>query len=230
MPEATKWRPKIRVIADRLVEEYGTPSLGNFRDPVKEIFYIVLSAKTTEQLYRVAHQRLWTRFRTIEAISKAPLRQIRTCVAFAGLGNKRSSHVKQIATRLYADFGSHPGNRLRALPPSDAYRYLRSLPGVGPKSALCVMMYSLDFDVFPVDAHVRRVLQRVGLSPGALSHYEAQDQFPSYAPKGLSKRLHVALVLHGRRVCTPRAPDCINCLIARLCKTGRKVASLKPLK
>ena len=88
-PRPTRsWGRRMQRITDLLVTEYGTPSLGNFRDPIKEIFYIVLSAKTTETLYRKAHKRLWSRFATLEEIARASVSQIRACVASAGLGKK----------------------------------------------------------------------------------------------------------------------------------------------
>ncbi|MCX7419025.1 MAG: endonuclease III [Planctomycetia bacterium] len=208
-------------ITDLLVAEHGTPSLGNFRDPVKEIFYIVLSARTTESLYKQAHKRLWSQFPSLEEIAKAPLARLRNCVATAGLGKKRAAQIKVIASKLLSEFGPRPAIKLRRLSAEGAYAALRSLPGVGPKSALCVLMYSLGFDVFPVDAHVQRVLRRIGLIGAGAKHYHAQDLPPGFVPSERSKELHVALVIHGRRVCKPRAPLCNECVIKSICKTGR---------
>ncbi len=213
-------------ITDLLVATHGTPSLGNFRDPVREIVYIVLSAKTTEQLYKQAHQRLWSHFPSLDAIAHASVAQIRACVASAGLGGKRSTQIKAIASRLISDFGRHPSKRLRELSVNEAYSYLRSLPGVGPKSALCVMMYSLGVDVFPVDTHVQRVLSRIGaIQPGA-KHYHAQNVLPGFVPDGNSKELHVALVVLGRSVCLARLPRCNDCAIRSLCEFGSRSAAV----
>jgi len=219
---ANRWHARLQEVTDLLVAEYGTPSLGNFADPVKEIFYIVLSAKTTEALYRDAHRRLWTRIRTLSAIAAAPLSEIHECVGNAGLGGKRSAQIKQIASRLIENFGSRPGPRLRKLSAEEVYAYLRSLPGIGPKSAFCVMMYSLGFDVFPVDAHVQRVLHRIGIPQNGAKHYHAQEQLPAFIPEGRSRELHVALVLHGRAVCKPISPLCSLCPISTLCSTASR--------
>jgi endonuclease III len=219
---ANRWHARLQAITELLVAEYGTPSLGNFADPIKEVFYIVLSAKTTEALYRNAHRRLWTRFRTLSAIAAAPLSEIQECVANAGLGGKRSLQIKQIASRLIENFGSRPGPRLRKLSAEEAYAYLRSLPGIGPKSAFCVMMYSLGFDVFPVDAHAQRVLRRIGLPQKGAKHYHAQEQLPAFIPEGRSRDLHVALVVHGRAVCKPVSPLCSLCPISTLCSTANQ--------
>lgn len=222
---ANLWHGRLRAITDLLMAEYGTPTLGNFADPVKEVFYIVLSARTTEALYQAAHKRLWKRFRTLSAIASAPIRELHKCIGSAGLGRKRSSQIKQIAARLIDDFGAKPSARLRRLSAKDVYGYLLSLPGIGPKSALCVMMYSLDFDVFPVDAHAQRVLCRIGLPQQGARHYHAQEQLPAFIPKGRSKELHVALVVHGRDVCKPRIPLCRICPLSNLCSTGSRYLS-----
>ena len=162
-----------------------------------------------------------TRFPDLKALSRAPLQEIRECIDSGGLGRKRSRQIKAVALRLSQDFRSSAARGLRSLSAVDAYQYLCSLPGVGPKSALCIMMYSLDFDVFPVDTHIRRIFHRLGLTPPGLRHYQAQDLLPRFVPNGMSKRLHVALVIHGRAICTPRSPDCENCTIRALCKTGQ---------
>jgi endonuclease III len=219
--QVKRWQTKIQKVTDLLVAEYGTPSLGNFRDPVKEIFYIVLSARTTESLYKEAHKRLSREFLNLEAIANAPVAKLRKCVATAGLGKKRAVQIKAIASKLLSDFGTRPAGKLRRLSAEEAYAYLRSLPGVGPKSALCVMMYSLGFDVFPVDAHAHRVLCRIGLIKPGAKHYHAQGVLPGFVPPGSSKELHVALIVHGRQICEPKVPLCNECAIRMFCNTGR---------
>lgn len=218
---ATRWRSKMEKITRLLVSKYGTPSLGNLRDPVEELFYIALSAKTSERNYKAAYMQLRRRFRDLVALSKGSLPEIYMCIGMAGLGKKRAKYIKEIASRLLQDFGARPTNGLRKLSADNAYTYLRTLPGIGPKSALCVMMYSLGFDVFPADAHANRVLGRIGVITSGAKHYEAQSVLPAFVPNGCSKRLHVALIIHGRRVCKARLPRCKECSILQLCATGR---------
>lgn len=216
---ARNWTNRIQEITSLLVAEYGTPNLGNFRDPVKEILYIVLSARTTEQLYKAAYKQLRKRFPTLVEISNASISELRECIDIAGLGSKRSAQLREIAIRLIEDFGKRPGYALKKLPEDEVYTYLKNLPGVGPKSALCVMMYSMDFDVFPVDVHAHRIMSRIGVIPRGTKYYKAQSVLPGYVPDR-SKELHVALVLHGRRLCKPRIADCAHCPVVELCDTG----------
>jgi len=204
-----------------LVAVYGTPALGNFRDPVAEIFYIVLSARTTDAQYRQTHRELRDQFPRLADLAAAPLDEILSCIRRGGLANKRAGQVRRIAQRILADLGSRPKARLKAMPAAEVYRFLTGLPGMGPKSALCVMMYSLNFDVFPVDVNVRRVARRLGAIPSGLKHYRAQQRLPSLVPDGRSKELHIGLVVLGRTVCLPRTPHCDRCPINDLCRVGR---------
>ena len=214
---ASSWTRKMSIVADRLAATYGAPTLGNFRDPVKEVFFILLSARTDETLYVRAFRKLFRRFSKIAALAKANLAEIEQCIFVAGLGKKRARHVRDTARRLQHDLGVRPQKELRAMSARRAYDYLTSLPGIGPKSALCVMMYSLDFDVFPVDANVQRVLERMGAIRKGLKHYQAQRRLVPLVPNGRSKYLHVGLVMHGRTTCTPRRPKCEPCIISDLC-------------
>jgi len=217
----THWRGVFGQVCNRLVTAYGRPTLGNYRDPVREILYIVLSAKTTERLYQRAYRGLKRRYKTLPQLADADIAGIEDCIRGAGLAKKRAPQIQKLAQKLIADLGPNPSRKLRKLEPETAFRYLVGLPGVGPKSALCVMTMSLDADVFAVDANVQRVAGRLGALPDNLKHYEAQKRLPSLVPIGRSRDLHVGLVIHGRRICLPRAPRCDGCVLLDLCKFGK---------
>lgn len=218
------WQSRLASATLRLRAAYGVPSLGNFRDPVQEIFYIALSARTADVQYRRTHRALRQRFPTLADLGSARLADVATCVADGGLVRKRAGQMRGIARALLA-LGARPARTLRAMTAETAYDFLSHLPGLGPKSAFCVMMYSLDFDVFPVDVHVRRVLTRMGALPAGLKHYQAQERAPALVPDRVSRDLHIGLVVLGRTVCRPLRPSCEACPIRDLCRTGRKRAT-----
>ena len=137
------------------------------------------------------------------------------------LDESEPRQVVATAKRLVTDFGPRPQSKLRKLSTEECFEYLSKLPGLGPKSSFCVMMYSLDFDVFPVDVNVQRIAERLGaISPG-LKHYQAQKFLPILIPDGCGRDLHVAMVAHGRAVCVPHRPNCGVCVLVDLCCTGR---------
>ena len=216
------WVARLAVVSERLVAEHGTPSLGNFRDPVKEILYILLSAKTTDAQYRRTHRALMAAFPTVADLASANARAVRRCIEAGGLAGKRAAQVVAVARALRAAGGERPGRYLRRLGLREAYHFLTSLPGVGPKSAFCVLMYSLGFDVFPVDVNVQRIAERLGAIRRGLPHRLATRRLAAVAPDGRSWELHVGMVVHGRTVCLPRGPKCGECVLADLCATGRK--------
>jgi endonuclease-3 len=216
-----RWRGVLGELADRVVAEYGVPPLGNFLDPVEEIFYILLSARTTDAQYRKTYAVLRDRFPTLGELATAPVEQVAACISNGGLANKRASQIPRVAEELMA-LGEDPSDKLKGMTAREAYDFLTELPGMGPKSALCVMMFSLGYDAFPVDVNVQRVASRLGAIPPKLKHYQAQQRLPALVPEGRSKELHIGLVVHGRKVCLPREPRCASCVLSDLCHFGRK--------
>jgi endonuclease III len=217
-----RWLPIFSSAADRLVASYGIPSLGNFRNPVREIFYIVLSARTTDEQYRKTYRNLHARFPALEDLANTTVKEIVSCIAKGGLANKRAAQVRDIARTLLSEFGNDPSRRLRRMSAREVFAFLTNLPGMGPKSALCVMMYSLGHDTFPVDVNVQRIAARFGVLPARLKHWQAQQRLPAFVPEGRSKELHIGLVVHGRSVCLPRKPRCEICVLSDLCDHGKK--------
>jgi len=208
-------------VADRFVNAYGVPSLGNRSNPVDELFYILLSARTPEVNYVRCYRALKEKFPRLTDLAAAPVPRIARCIRDAGLANKRARQFKVIARTLLRQLGSNPARGLRRMRAEEAYAFLHALPGVAAKSAACVMMYSLGFDVFPVDVHARRIGTRLGVLPEGLDHRAAQAKLPAFVPDGRSKELHVGFVIHGRTVCLPRRPACERCMLADLCRFGR---------
>ena len=103
------------------------------------------------------------------------------------------------------------------VPLAQAREYLVALPGVGRKTAACVLLFAFGLREVPVDTHVSRVGMRLGLlQPGAPFH-ELHDQMLALTPPGQELELHVNLLRHGRRTCHARRPDCANCALARMC-------------
>jgi endonuclease III len=225
---AKRWQPIFETIAGRLVEAYGVPHLGNFDDPVDEVFYIMLSARTTDAQYQKTHSLLRSRFPTLDSLAEAEISEIVPCIADGGLANKRAAHARNLAAALVR-CGEDASARLRSMPAREAYYFLVNLPGMGPKSAFCVMMYSLGHDVFPVDVNVQRVAARVGALRKNLKHYQAQQQLPPLVPAGRSRELHIGMVVLGRKICLPRSPRCEECPIEDLCATGRERRRRKPI-
>lgn len=212
----------LREMAALLHGEYGTPHLGNMSDPTDEFAYIVLSRKTAERAYIQAFEALKARG-PWGAIQHLDIHVIADTIHGCGLERKKASALVDGLAAIRARFGAPDLARASSLSDDDLFEFLVSLPEVGPKSALCIMLYGFHRAVFPVDAHVGRILARTGtftiagVELGGAGHKERQQVLRELVPPDLRYQLHVNLVAHGRSTCSARAPACDRCIIRRLC-------------
>lgn len=206
----------------RLRKAYRTATLGNKPDPLDELIYIQLSIRTREGTYSDTFSALqravdgdWAELLRIS--EEAAMSHLRT----GGMAAVKLDRLRAQIADIKKAFGAVTLDALRSFSDHDAESFLRSLPGVGPKAARCVLMYSLGRKVFPVDSHCRRVLDRLGFLPGNIDRKAANDFLQELVPRAIRHTLHVNLVHHGRALCVPLSPRCERCPILDLCPTGR---------
>src|SRR5690606_4079911 len=150
-------------------------------------------------------------------------RQIEKAIRGGGLEAKKARAVASGLRAIRDRFGKADLRLARGLGDDDLFKFLSALPEVGPKSARCVMLYSFGRAVFPVDAHVGRVLARlgcmapVGIDLGPMNHKARQRALETTIPPDLRYGLHVNLVAHGRAICTATRPLCEGCSLAPRC-------------
>jgi len=139
-----------------LEEEYGAVTWSRHRDPLSELIMTVLSQNTSDHNSRRAFDRLITRFGGWEAVAKAEVGDIAQAIKPGGLAQVKAPRIKRILEEISAERGSFDLDFLGELPMDEAGAWLRDLPGVGPKTAACVLLFSLGKPAFPVDTHVYR--------------------------------------------------------------------------
>ena len=214
-------RKRVRQSVDLLRAHYGSPMLNNKPDPLDELVFIILSQMTTAPSYERVYDRLKRSIPEWRLLKRTPISDLMTLIADAGLSGQRAQHLKLIADRLSEDFGEVSLSMLIDQDDEAVLRYLVSLPGVGVKTAKCVMMYSLDRQVLPVDTHTARVAIRLGLvSPGSQKATDRELSVVVQPP--LRFDFHVNSVAHGRAVCRAVRPQCDECLLSSLCPQGRR--------
>jgi DNA (cytosine-5)-methyltransferase 1 len=208
--------------------------LGNLQDPLAEAIFIVLSRQTRESGYLKAYQALRGQWPTWEDVRDAPMADVARALTPAGFGPTRAQQVQDLLARVTdeCDRRRLPSLSLawlHDLPDADVERFLVGLPGMGVKSARCVMHYSLDRKVFAVDTHVRRILHRLAIvdDPKPERKVKAAD-YDRAVPPRIRQRLHVNLVHHGREYCRSKSPLCGKCPLISFCRTGQTVAA-KPV-
>jgi endonuclease III len=212
----------LREVDSRLAV-YGNNRHYNRDDVLEELVFIILSAQTESYLYRQTFEDLRERFPTWESMLEAAEEEIEAAIRRGGLARKKASQLKRALEKIKADTGALSLDFLQDLSDEDALRYLTSLAGIGNKSAACIMMYSLDRQVFPVDTHVWRVCRRLGLTPPVPKPTDAQErELESRVPEGIRYSLHVNMVSHGQQTCTTYWPKCDSCVLADICPSRGK--------
>lgn len=206
---------------------YRSPSLNNKTDPLDELVFIILSQMTTSPSYERVYDRLKSAIPDWQLLIETPIAELSSLIADAGLSGQRAHRLKLIAMRLTQDFGKVSLAELVHFDDATAQRYLTSLPGVGVKTAKCVMMYSLGRQVLPVDTHTARVAIRLGLVPHR-SQTAIDGELAVVVPPPLRFDFHVNAVALGRDLCRAARPTCAKCVLATLCPVGRNLSRQFP--
>lgn len=213
----------VRGICAALEGTYGNPRHGNKSNPLDELVFIILSNRTTPRTHRMVYAALRTEFPSWESVRAADLRTLRRILEPAGLSRVRAKQIVGVLRALRLAFGRATLAPLRSMSDSDAERFLTALPGVGRKVAKCVLMYSLNRQVLPVDVHVHRIATRLGFVVKKRPD-TSQDLVESAIPAPLRYGFHVNAVAHGRVTCRPVNPRCGDCCVARWCPSRRSGA------
>jgi endonuclease-3 len=215
---ATGLRRRLRTIASRLARAYGAPPAPRHLPPIDELILTILSQNTSDVNRDRAYADLRRAYASWSAVASASGRGIARAIRRGGLGQTKAPRIKA-ALRSLAQHGvalDEP-RALAERADDDLWALLMDLPGVGPKTAACVLLFSLDRPYFPVDTHVHRVAVRLGLVRERASAVRAQEELQAAVPPDLVYALHMGLIRHGRAVCVARRPFCSQCVLNDLC-------------
>ena len=195
--------------------------------PLDELILTVLSQSTNDRNRDVAFLRLRERFAEpgepidYEAMLEAPVSEVEEAIRPGGISKVKSARIQAILAAISstAHEPQHPLSLewMREAPLTQSRDYLCALPGVGRKTAACVLLFSYGLPDIPVDTHVSRVGTRLGLFRPGAPFEELHDQMLAITPPGEELEFHVNLLRHGRRTCHARNPACEECALARMC-------------
>jgi endonuclease III len=208
-------------ILDRLRAAYGPPP-GHRRLPaLDELVLTILSQNTNDRNRDRAYAAMRARFPSWEEVRAADPAELVEVLRPGGLANQKAPRIQAV---LNAVAGAGHGLDLEwlgALAPGAAIAWMTALPGVGVKTASCVLLFSFGEPVMPVDTHVHRVAGRLGLIPPGTSADRAHDLVTAATPLARMLEAHLLLIRHGRTICTARRPRCGECPLLDLCAYGR---------
>lgn len=212
---------RIRAVQRRLRARQGAFSPKPRLPVIDEIIATVLSQHTSDVNSERAFRRLKQRFPAWEQVLHAPPGEVADAIRCGGIADQKARRIQQILAAIDDREGRIDLARLDDLGDAEAEAYLRSLPGVGPKTAACVLVFSMGRAAFPVDTHVHRVAARLGWIAAGTSADRAHQLLAPRVPPDIRYDLHLALITHGRTVCRAQRPRCDECVLRDLCAYAR---------
>lgn len=233
-PESHFRRPskaRVRRIRDRLREIYGKPLPSPHRKPVDELVRTILSQHTSDANRDRAFEQLAERFPPSEggsgeadvdwaAVRDAPVELVEEAIRCGGLSRQKAPRIQVALERIGEQLDLE---WLEKAPREQALGFLTGLPGVGRKTAACILMFTWGRPEIPVDVHVQRVGARLGLFRPGASLEQAHDEMLAITDPADAYELHMNLIGHGRAICRPD-PRCSECGLRRMCPYWRNRA------
>lgn len=213
-------RAKTRAVLALLRQEYGEPNWPVL-DPIPSLVEILLSHRTTDPVAWSAFNELRKRFPTWEALRDAPVAGITDAIQGTTWPEQKAPRIKAVLQKITEECGSLDLSFLYEMPLAEANDWLQSLPGVGPKSAACVLLFACQRPVLPVDTHLHRVSIRLGLIGEKVKADDAHAILLALLPNPEDEHdvlaFHRNMLLHGQRICVWRDPKCAQCVVREWC-------------
>jgi endonuclease-3 len=199
----------------RLGLRYGHPQIRPSGDPRGTLVETILSQHTTDASAARAYSDLRHQFPDWNSVERAPLADLASAIRTAGLATQKATTIQ----RALRELDGVDLNQLASLPVSEARATLTAIPGIGDKTASCVLLFALGMPAQPVDTHIARVVKRIGIADGAKNPAAIQNVMEACLPSDAQSMFsfHVSMIRHGREVCTARQPRCSACMLTDIC-------------
>ncbi len=203
-----------------LRKEYGPRRWQPGQDPLSTLIATVLSQNTSDINSHRAFAALVNRFGSWESVATADVSELAQAIRAGGLADIKARRIKSILHQVQEERGCLDLSFLDNVGLAEAKAWLRRLPGVGPKTAGCVLLFSLGKPAMPVDTHVYRVAKRLGLIDARASVEKAHEILESLVPPKNVYEFHILMVEHGRRTCKAQRPRCSKCALRGMCPSS----------
>ena len=210
----------IEEVIELLEREYGPSKWQSDRDPIDVLIGTILSQNTSDANSERAFASLKASFDSWKAVASAPAEHTARVIKSGGLSQIKSVRIKQVLEQIEKEQGRISLDSLESKPMAEAEDYLMRLPGVGHKTASCVLLFSLGKPSLPVDTHVFRIAKRLGLIDSKVSTEKAHSLLQEQTPPSKVYQFHVHMIEHGRRICHARQPRCNKCILRSVCPSS----------
>ena len=212
----------IRKVNSLLLKKFGKPYRSEkLPDPVDLLIATILSQNTNDANSYKAYKSLKEKYPDWKKLLKVPAEKIEKIIKIAGLGKQKSGAIKNFITSVYKEKSDINLNFVKRMDDLSAIKKLTEYKGVGVKTASCVLLFAFDKDVCPVDTHVHRTVNRIGIvkaSSPDKTFFLLNENFP----KGIAHSFHTNLIRLGREICKPKNPSCGVCPLKQICNFNGK--------
>lgn len=213
------------LVLRRLRSRFGPLRWRPHGDPLSELILTILSQHTNDTNSGRAFASMQRRFPRWNDVLAAEPSSLADSIRQGGLANQKAPRIQQVLARINDECSDWSLEHLSHLPLDEAKAWLRSLPGVGPKTAACVLMFALGRPALPVDTHVYRVARRLELIGPKVTADQAHDALEALVRPKDTYAFHIALIKHGRHTCTARNPACNDCPLNDICPSAFQAGS-----
>lgn len=212
-------RKKINIAINKLAKYFGIPYdyKSNLASILDVLIATKLSQNTTDKSSYSAFKNLKSTFSSWEEVAQADLNEIKQCIQVCGLANTKAKDIKSMLSKLIEKYGNLDLLFLKELKNEEIYKEFIQYEGFGYKTISCMLIFALGRDVFPVDTHIHRVLNRLGIvktNTPEKTYHEIKDQIP----EGKKYEFHSNLIKFGRNICQAKFPFCNICFLYNDCE------------
>ncbi|MCX6776390.1 MAG: endonuclease III [Candidatus Micrarchaeota archaeon] len=212
-----KKEEKIRSVIKLLRKEYGEHNFTDAGDPLDTLVETILSQNTNDRNSARAFLKLKKEFPTWEQVLKADVRSIRKVIHSGGLPGIKARRIKHVLGQIKKRRGKLELGFLGKMPADESMEFLRSMKGIGPKTAAVLLLFRFNKPVMPLDTHNLRVAKRLGIIPQKMSPEKAHELMNKLVPDKEKKTLHINFIIHGRKICKAQKPNHEACVLNKLC-------------
>ena len=215
-------KDKINKINQLLVKHFGIPFRPKrLPNPIDALIATILSQNTNDKNSYQAYQNLKKKYKSWQELADTPRNKIEQTIRVAGLGKQKSAAIKNFLVTLKKNKGSLNLQYIKKMPDQEILNELTSIKRIGVKTASCVLLFSLDRNVCPVDTHVHRTLNRIGIVKTKTPD-KTFEKINGKLPERIAHQFHTNLIKLGREICKPTKPLCSVCPLLKFCKFKKK--------
>lgn len=208
-------------INQQLIKKFGEPYRNFSSDPLDILIATILSQNTNDLNSHKAFLNIKKEFPNYNDLINADINSIEKLIKVAGLSKQKSKTIKSVLTGIKKEKGKLSLHFLNSLSIDEALKYLCSFNGIGLKTAACVLLFGLHKNICPVDTHIHRILNRIGILTTS-SRDKTFYVLLNHLPEGIAHQFHTNLIKLGRTICLSRKPKCYECPLKGLCKYEKK--------